>query len=371
MHILVVDEPDGRLAARCRALVGPRVRVHLVSALPTLTEALRQHRFDAVIAAGARDADVGTALMLARLKQPSAWRVAVGRPADTALVDLAHRLLPELPSVTVLRAMVLVMASQGAVLPEPVDQVVGGVASLPSVARVLDDLRAVLADSRTDARAVAQVVGRDPAMATKVLQLANWAFVRRTAPVTSIAQAVAVLGLQQLRQVIVASAAFAAAEQLGAEVELIVQAQRHGVAAAAAVEQLDDVGGHAVTGALLIDIGLPLMALAHPEDHARLRDFCEHTGTPLVDEERRRFGATHADAGALLARRWSLPFALSDMIAGHHFIPRAAERDDRALGFVAHFLAQQGDARDPWEPDLAGHVPPWVTEAAQQVALRH
>ncbi len=147
--------------------------------------------------------------------------------------------------------------------------------------------------------------------------------------------------------------------------------QRHGVAAAAAVEQLDDVGGHAVTGALLIDIGLPLMALAHPEDHARLRDFCEHTGTPLVDEERRRFGATHADAGALLARRWSLPFALSDMIAGHHFIPRAAERDDRALGFVAHFLAQQGDARDPWEPDLTGHVPSWVTEAAQQVALRH
>lgn len=366
MHILVVDESAGPLATRCRALVGDRVRVHQVTALPMLTDALRRTRFDAIIATGAAELDVATALMMMRLRQPAAWRLAVTAVDAARLADLAHRILPEVPSTTVLRAMVLVMASQGAVVPRPLDDVIGGVAALPSVTRILDELRSVLADSRTSARDVGRVVGRDPALAAKVLHLANWAFVRRTAPVTTLEQAVAVLGLHRLREVVIASAAFTAAEQVGADPELVAIAQRHGVAAARAVAALPDMPDHATTGALLIDVGLPLMALAWPHEHARLRGFCRSTGTPIAEEERRWLGVTHADAGGLLARRWSLPFALGDMVAGHHFIPRTEDRDDRALGFLAHYLAQQEapESRDPWEPDLADHVPGWVAEAA-------
>lgn len=361
MHLIVVDSPDGTVAARCGRLPGPTT-VHRAGTLPELTDLLGRVRVDMVVAVEVDGLDVGTALMIARLKQPSANRVAVGHTPRSKLVDLAHRVLPPVPSPTQLQAVVAALSQQGLAVPAALADVIGGVASIPSVAALLAQLRAVLADDRRGVDDVADVIGQDPGLAAKVLHLANAGFVARRSRVVDLDQAASMLGMRTLREIVLASAAFSAAEHAGADPALVHVAQRHGTAAARALHDRPGIPAHAATAALLMDVGLPLMAITWPEEHAILRDFCLATGTRLVEEERRRMGVTHADAGSLLARRWSLPHVIADQIAGHHFLPRDDQEDPRTLGLLAHLAAQRGDPadRDPWEPDLGEDLPGWL-----------
>ncbi len=361
MHIILIDHPDGTTAASCAELVALGVQVHRVDSLPDLTALLGRMRVDMVLAAGVPGLDVGTALMVSRLKQPAAQRVAIGPAPRSRLVDLAHRVLPSDPSPTQLRATSIALAQEGAALPAVLRDVIGGVAGLPSVARVLDELRGVLADDRSGVDDAARIIAGDPGLAAKVLHLANAGFVRHSSSIADLSQTASLLGMRMLREIIVASAAFSAVEHSGADPELVAVAQQHGTAAARAMHARPDMPAHAATGALLIDVGLPLMSLAWAQEHREIRAFCRATSTRLVEEERRRLGATHADAGGQLVRRWSLPYELVDLVAGHHVVP-GDTADDRALGFLAHQAAQLGDPgdTDPWEPDLVEDLPDWL-----------
>ena len=73
----------------------------------------------------------------------------------------------------------------------------------------------------------------------------------------------------------------------------------------------------AFAAALLQDMGIPLLAKELPEDYTQLlqeRDSGRHR---LSDLERERFGWDHAEAAAILARKWNLPAEFIAMVESH------------------------------------------------------
>lgn len=365
MRVLVVDAPQGLLMGAAAELAGD-VEIHHAADRGQLGEVLGRVRFDAVLVADTPLLGTGEVLDSVRWRQPAAERLVLPASGDDgdgqAYVDTAHGVLSSPPAVEELRLRLLTTVARGPMVPGPLAEVVGGAVSLPSVAGLLEEARAVFDDDRSGTAELAGVLSKDPALSAKVLHLANAGFVRREIQITDIPQATALLGMTAMRRVVLTGVAFRAAEELGADADLVEQAQRHGLAASNACRTTPGLPEHAPMGALLMDIGLPLMALAWPEEHAEVRTRCAVSGARLVEEERRVLGVTHADAGAALAHRWELPYGVADMIGGHHLVPAEDTPADVALGFLVHFAAQQGGGRavDPWEPDLTDQVPDWL-----------
>lgn len=377
MHVLFVDHVAGPLAALADDVRdGFGWTTEMASELTALVNQLEHHRWDAVIAIERPELDGVSALTLSRLKQPAAARLLV-IPDSTivsasTIANVAHRVMEEAPNPTSLRAALTVMAAGGLRLPEELAEVVGAVAGLPSVARVLDDLRTALADPGVSPQDISAIVKNSPALAAKVLHLANAGLMGRVGAIHDIEQAAALLGVETLRQVVMASVAFIAAGDLGVDPTVVEAAQRHGIGAAAAASRMGTLPPVASTGALLLDIGVPLMALAWPRQHAEVRAFAGKHGLSLSREEQRILGASHSEAGALLVRRWGLPTAIAEMIAGHHFVPKGDKPDPRALGFVVHHAAQHGppEGRDETAGPVIVDVPDWVTAWPANATVR-
>jgi len=69
--------------------------------------------------------------------------------------------------------------------------------------------------------------------------------------------------------------------------------------------------------ALLQDMAVPLLAKELPEDYGKLLHQREGGRKRLSKLEREKFGWTHADAAAHMARSWSLPDAFAELIEVH------------------------------------------------------
>lgn len=381
MRVLIVDRADGVLARRARRIDDERLEpVVCGGTIRDVANALESARYDAVMATDRADLTALSVMTVARLRQPVATRIVVlGSDArrdrtalDPALAGSAHRVVDKAPGVRPLQAMLLAM--DGPELPSPLREVVGAVAALPSVAEVLDRLREVLRDPDSDARDIAQVVASDPGLAAKTLQLSNSAFVGARHRIVNLEQAAALLGRAALQQVLIASMAFSAAEEMGADPWLVNLARRHGASASAAIRQRSEAPAWAPAGALLMDIGMPLLQLAWPDAYTDLREVAAYDGRQMVDHERRRLGVTHAEAGAALIRRWGLPREIVRMVAAHHHAPLGQKPSDDDLGFVAHYLAQRGPetSRDPYDLSaaaLAATAPSWVGKLGGQTLV--
>jgi HD-like signal output (HDOD) protein len=89
--------------------------------------------------------------------------------------------------------------------------------------------------------------------------------------------------------------------------------------------------------ALLQDMALPVLAKAVPQVYARLFEIRSGGAARLSEMERRLFGWTHAEAGAMMCREWNLPDRLASLIEAHAAVERYAcgEADDPAQAAVA------------------------------------
>ena len=71
------------------------------------------------------------------------------------------------------------------------------------------------------------------------------------------------------------------------------------------------------SAALLQDMAIPLLAKEAPAAYNRLLDARKDGAVRLSDLERRVFGWTHAEAGAMIARQWNLPDEFAVLIESH------------------------------------------------------
>lgn len=197
-----------------------------------------------------------------------------------------------------------------------------GAGSLPSVPRRYLELTEILASGTAGSADVAAVVEADIAMSAKVLQLANSAYFGRRAPVSRIAEAVAYIGLDALRALVLQTDAF---RQLsisrpipGFDIELLqLHCTRVGkLAAALSADRA--AAGDALTAGLLHDVGLLIFASHDADGLAETLGAARQSGCAVHEAERERVGVTHAEIGAHLLALWGLPPTVTEAVAGHH-----------------------------------------------------
>lgn len=184
-----------------------------------------------------------------------------------------------------------------------------------------------LQDPRNGPSEVAAVLEADPALAVRVLHLANTPFYGLSRRVASVQHAVSVLGFTTVRAI----AAATAVGMLGDEsvgTPGTDEVWRHSLATASTAAVIARHAAHAgpeVFGAsLLHDVGLSLFARIVPEEHRAAVQLADELDIPLIDAERTVLGMDHAEAGALALDALGLPQTLVQAVRRHHDPPASS-----------------------------------------------
>jgi len=189
-----------------------------------------------------------------------------------------------------------------------------------------DTMRAVMrAAAAPDARLddLRQAIQADPALAAQVVRRANSPYYRLSYQAADLRQAAALLGFHELRNV--ALLVFLSRILDSQQHHGTFQRRRlwhHSLAVAAAGHLLArtcscGAPADAFAAGLLHDIGYAFLDVYRHRDFGRVLATLE-SGRPTVDTEREVFGFDHAELGAVLADRWSLPITVADAIRHHH-----------------------------------------------------
>jgi putative nucleotidyltransferase with HDIG domain len=193
--------------------------------------------------------------------------------------------------------------------------------NLPTLPEVVLQLHAVLQDDMASEPQVASIIERDPALAGRLLKVANSAFYfRGTDSITSVTAAVARLGLSQVHAMCIAVSVVRAFSGKGLDHRRF---WRHSVAAAMTADALArHTRGvdpqHAYIAGLLHDVGLLVLDQFFPDRFAELVRVVREEGTPIWRAEEARLGLDHGEIGGLLLGRWSLSGTVADAVAHHH-----------------------------------------------------
>ena len=223
----------------------------------------------------------------------------------------------------------------------------------PAISSTLTDINRLTGDDASaSADKLANVILRDMSLTRKLLTMANSSFYgSRASEVTSVSQAVVLLGVQQIRMV--ASSLTLFGHLRGDSMTLRDSMTRSFMAGLIArhLAQRARLRGaeEAFIAALCQNLGENLTIYYFPEEHEAVRGRMGE-GADERDAAREVLGVTFAELGAAVAEMWSLPQSIVSAIEGVPDGEVPAPRDDaeavRNLSVLANALCVSFQGRD-------------------------
>jgi HD-like signal output (HDOD) protein len=178
---------------------------------------------------------------------------------------------------------------------------------------------------------LSDLVSADPAFASEVLTIANSVLYAPRFPASSILQAIAVLGANNLQGLCFTVGVRAYMGKALSQPSMR-GIWRHNLACGLIAEQLAAAGfldkDIAYTAGVMHDIGRLALAVIRPKEYGLLLGV--HSGTPesILKAERELFGWDHCEAGRQLIADWKLPSDFEAVVSDHH----APRRQDGSWG---------------------------------------
>ena len=181
--------------------------------------------------------------------------------------------------------------------------------ALPSIPKVVSQLLSELDQDEPDLRKISQWVKTDPALTTRLLQMANSAMFQLTKPVGSVTEALAVLGLGQVRALVCAAAVGGAFTKIaGMDMP---QFWRYSLNVAKLARTLAGMLNRntstAFTAGLIHAVGELVMHVGMPAKMMALDKVVAPLHPKRVPAELELLGFCYAQVGAGFARAWHFP----------------------------------------------------------------
>lgn len=200
--------------------------------------------------------------------------------------------------------------------------IVNTIQVLPSLPAVVMELLGGIGQNNADLNQLSAIVSKDQALSAKVLRLANSSFYGMQRKVTTMAQAVSILGLNSLRTMITTAAVvgrFQSKSPGGFDFQAFWQ---HSIATAVCArliaERVDMSPESAFMAGLLHDIGRLVLVTGFPKQYEAAIAYRNEHDCYMLDAERAILACDHAVVGHALAEHWRFPLAIQMAVAGHH-----------------------------------------------------
>jgi HD-like signal output (HDOD) protein len=338
--VLVEDNEVFREALEL--LLGLRADLAVVASVGDGTEAVpacREHAPDVILMDFRMPGlDGGELLAEVRRWRPQTARLILsGHTAEKDLMrvaTIAHQFLTKpCDADNLVQAVERALRLRHQIADERLRSELTSVTAIPSSPGVLQELIEILPRPGIDARAVAAVIQQDIGLTAKVLQLVNSSFFALRSRITSLETAVARLGIQTLRSLLLRDDLLRPFEiPDGVSADWVALLNAHAVETAQLARRLaaPDSRNDAFCGALLLECGQLAFAVCRPAAFASRQKFQEHEGRAPSGGgiEAATFGVSHAQAGAYLLSLWGFPDEIVQAVAhpGAASVPDTCDR---------------------------------------------
>jgi HD-like signal output (HDOD) protein len=216
------------------------------------------------------------------------------------------------------------------------EQLLAKVASLvddlPSLPAVAQEVLAMLSDPSTKPESLQASLSRDPALSLKVLRISNSAYYRRGREITSLADAIVLLGFKTVQSLVMSSAVHRVLSSAGG---IAAQLWEHCFAVGAACREVAALNGarmmekeEAFMVGLFHDVGKGIIGTKFPGIYK--------AGIGVAGETE-QLGFNHAELAGVLLEKWDIPDDLTQSVLMHH---DPAPQGKAAYVTVANWLCE-------------------------------
>lgn len=203
-----------------------------------------------------------------------------------------------------------------------IEELVHGVHDLVPLPKSYIRVQELVNDPDSSLDDVTQVIINDTALTSRILRIANSAYMALAAKVETVSRAVQVLGLNQVHDLALAGAAVGSLTKIKSPALEISDYWRRSVYAAVVARLICKSGGFGsperlFVAGLLHDTGNLVLAYREPDTYMSLLQEAVSSGTAFAEVQRHALGFTYADIGGVLLENWKLPDAIIEPVRQH------------------------------------------------------
>jgi HD-like signal output (HDOD) protein len=208
------------------------------------------------------------------------------------------------------------------------------ITNLPTLPEIVVHILRIVNDPETSAKEIGRAVSQDPPLSAKLLRLANSAFYGMPRSITSIQNAVVLLGTKVIRTIVLSLTVF---DMFPGDNHSSLFNRtafwRHSTSCAFLCRFLSEAmegvfpfySEESFCGGLLHDLGKVVMEqYLHEDFHHALRH-AKDKKIPLFDAEMEILGYAHTDVAEWLTSNWELPDSIQLPMVFHHTPSRAPQ----------------------------------------------
>ncbi len=236
-------------------------------------------------------------------------------------------------------------------------------AKLPTNPALAATILKLIDDPKSSAADFASALRSDPALSTRLLKTANSVHFAQREPVTTIARAITVLGLNRVKTASLAFQLVTHLNKLGGtpfdmkmfwQDSLLRACLGHSIAEQVIPERREE----AFLIALLLECGILLLVQVYGSSYVTLYRSGNLSPTAFYAVEGQAFPHTHVDAISVMASQWKLPDLIAAPLAQHHtrIELSASSSENERLCAVSYFVGglrfAEGLTVDPAEESL-------------------
>lgn len=232
---------------------------------------------------------------------------------------------------------------------------------MPSLPTVATNALSLMGNPRTSMKDLGNVIGSDQAITTKLLKMVNSAYYGFPRRISTISQALVVLGVEGLRSLIMG---LSVQPMFSSKIGQLLWV--HSVTSAATAKLISQKYGNvhpeeSFVVALIHDIGRLILCLHFPDEFNKM-GFLNKDSLKDLSAEREFFGMDHCEIGAVLATNWNLPDKIIESIKYHHK-PNMAMQNQVVLivcvsEAISYYINDLDNSDMPDDIELSDYVNP-------------
>ena len=224
-----------------------------------------------------------------------------------------------------------------------ISEAVKSIRDLPSLPAVVIELLGNLDQEDTSTKRLGEKIAQDQALAAKTLRLANSSFYGMQCKVTTVPQAIAILGFNSVRTLVTAAAVvgkFSGSAECNFDFQIFWRQSIATALCAKALARHKNVNqDQAFMAGLLHDIGRLVLVTHSPTLYAEVAAHRTAQDCSVFEAERAILGIDHTMVGRALAEYWKFPLPMQKAIENHHRSETQEKGSLASLIFMADTIA--------------------------------
>ena len=208
--------------------------------------------------------------------------------------------------------------------PPTIEELIGGISSsLGSHGPVIEEIETAVQSPECSLVTVGEAIEKDPDLTARLLRLANSPFYGFSSRLSTVAEAISLIGIQQVQDLILASSIVEQFTGISDEFVSMESFWKHSLACGIAERHLAldrrlPKADKLFVAGLLHDIGRLVLLAESPEAAQRVFEEYRQERQLLREAEKKVLGYDHQNIAEALMKHWKYPANLVQAVACHH-----------------------------------------------------